>query len=524
MDETDTTQPAAEPTARQKAAAELLKRRRCRRSFRDWCISVGHQPALHHDLIIQKLQEVTDSATSRFVILLCPPGAAKSTYTSMDFPSWYLGRKTDTSEGGCPSAIKGPGILACSYNTTKAEHFGRVARNYVDQYSNVLGFTLRKDSKSVGEWETSNGGRYFCAGVGTGIAGYRFDLGLIDDYLGSQEDADSKPIRDKQWDWFMSDFYPRMRPNGSIVIIANRRHEEDLVGRLISPDPEKRYSSPIDHKRWEVIKLPFFAKENDVLKREVGERLWPEWFTEDQAEAVRKLPPRIRAGLYDQEPRPEEGDFFKTANLIGYSRDQLPAELMLYGAGDFAVSVEEGANKTCLLPGGVCKDGILWLLPDIWWKRAGSGDIVTNLINLFERRQLQMFVAEKGHISKSIGPFLRQQMMDRRIFCSIEEVTPSKGKDVRARSAQGMTELGLVRFPKFATWWEDAENELITFPGGSSDDFVDAFAHLCNYVNKMLKSPQPKKELTPHDPGWRPTLQWLKSSATVTSTDRYEGR
>lgn len=509
-----------------RAAAELLRRRQTRREFRKWCIAVGHNPAKHHDLIIQKLQEVTDSKTSRFIILLCPPGAAKSTYTSMDFPAWYLGRKTDAdAKHGCPAAIPQPGILACSYNTTKAEHFGRVARNYVDQYSNILGYSLRKDSKSVGEWETTNGGRYFCAGVGTGIAGYRFDLGLIDDYLGSQEDADSKPIRDKQWDWFIGDFYPRMKPNGSIVIIANRRHEEDLVGRLLSPDPEKKYCSPIDPQRWEVIKLPFFAKENDPLGREVGARLWPEWFTKDQAEAVAKLPPRIKAGLYQQDPRPDEGDFFKAPNLRGYNRDELPADLRIYGAGDFAVSEEQGANKTCLIPGGVDSNGTLWILPDIWWKRAGAGDIVTNLINLLERREPVVFIAEKGHISKSIGPFIKQQQMERRVFGHIEEVTPSRAKDVRARSAQGMTEMGMIRFPKFASWWEDAENEMLTFPGGASDDFVDALAHLCNYVNKMCKAAQPPKVSAPHDQSWRPTAKWLKDvSRQPVSTDKYEGR
>lgn len=512
-------------TPAQQAAGELLRRRFARREFREWCMLIGHQPAKHHDLIIRELQMVTDSKESQFVILLCPPGAAKSTYTSMDFPSWYLGRKTDTDH--CPAPLKEPGILACSYNTTKAEHFGRVARNYVDQYHQVLGYTLKKDSKSVGEWETSKGGRYFCAGVGTGIAGYRFDLGLIDDYLGSQEDADSEPIRNKQWDWFVGDFYPRMKPNGSIVIIANRRHEADLVGRLLDPDPEKKYCSPIPANRWKVIKLPFFAKENDPLGRAEGERLWPEWYTEDQAAAVQALAPRIRAGLYQQDPRPDEGDYFKTDNLIGYTRDQLPKQLMEYGAGDFAISEEAGANKTCLLPGGVCCDGLLWILPDIWWKRGGAGEIVTNLINLLERRKLVTFVAEKGHISKSIGPFLKQQQMERRVFGHIEEVTPTRAKDVRARSAQGMTELGLVRFPKFASWWDAAEEELITFPGGKSDDFVDAFAHLCAYVNKMVKGQQPKKPLGEHDSTWKPTAAWLHASyarqLSLTS-DKYQGR
>lgn len=479
-------------TPRQKAVHALVARRQARANFRSWCMMVlgGFRPSQHHDLIISKCQEVTDSPVSRFVMLLLPPGSAKSTYTSDCFPPWYLGRKVGNS------------ILACSYKYDLAEKFGRQGRNRVIEHSNVLGYKLKSDSKSAGEWETSNGGRYFCAGVGAGIAGHRADLGLIDDPLGSQEDADSKLVRDKQWDWFLGDFFPRLKPNASIIIIANRRHEDDLIGRLLSLETK---GSPVPPEKWEVIRIPFFPEEGDALGRPVATtveekvacRLWPEWFTPDMAASIMSMPPRILAGLYQQRPAPEDGDYFKKENFIGYTQDDLLSQekqggFKTYISCDFAVSEERGSDRTAIIPGGVDDQGRLWIFPDIFWKVSGPSETVTALLNMMDRRKPMLTLAEKGHISKSLGPYIEQQKRERLIFGHIEEITPTRAKDVRARSFQGLTEVHKVRFPKFASWWEKAEHELLTFPGGKNDDFVDACALLGSYVHNFLKASRPK--------------------------------
>lgn len=522
------------PPAKAAALTEVLRRRNARKSFRDWCLLTldPMKPARHHELVISKCQEVADSLTARKVIIMMSPGTAKSTYTSDAFPPWYLARR--------PQITNSPAtILACSYAHTLAESFGRRGRNRVAQFSRELGYSLKPDSKSAGEWETTNNGRYFCAGVGAGIAGHRADLGLIDDYLGSQEDADSPNVRQKQWDWFLGDFWPRLKPNASIIIIANRRHEDDLIGRLLDP----LSNSPIPASEWEVIRIPFFAEEADPLGRSpvvagdqdsyIQSRVWPEWFTEEQARGVLALPPRILAGLYQQRPAPEEGGYFKRSNLIGYTRDELSqiesrGGLRYYAAGDFAVSEEKDANRNAFISAGLDSAGNIWILPDIFWKQAGPKESVDALLALMQRRNLLTFVAEKGHISKSIGPFIKDRQRAERIYCHIEEVTPSRAKDVRAKSAQGMTELGQIRFPKFAMWWEKAEHEMLTFPGGKTDDLVDALAHLCNYINSMLRGQASKIAEVP--PDFNAKLnparngKWLNSFKVPTFTVRYDGR
>ncbi|MBK8271399.1 MAG: hypothetical protein IPK83_24995 [Planctomycetes bacterium] len=58
---------------------------------------------------------------------------------------------------------------------------------------------VSKESSAAGRWSTTKGGEYFAAGAGAGIAGFRADLGIIDDPFRNREDADSATIRDKIW-------------------------------------------------------------------------------------------------------------------------------------------------------------------------------------------------------------------------------------------------------------------------------------------------------------------------------------
>jgi len=436
----------------------------------------------HHEFIVSKLQDIADSPTARYVIILISPGTAKSTYSSKLFIPWFLGRKP------------GHSILACSYSKDLAQTFGRAARNYVEQHSELLGYGLAGDTRAADEWQTTSGGRYFCAGVGAGIAGHRADLGLIDDYLGNQQDADSKTIRDQQWNWFLQDFFPRVSGtqetnNGSIVIIANRRHEDDLVGRLLSKEDNE---SPIPPEQWEVIRLPFFAEESDPLGRQPGEVIWPETFSQ-QIESIKRRRGRVRAGLYQQTPRADEGGYFRLTWLQGYEKQDLPENLRIYAASDHACSDGEGNSTVLLFAGWDGKN--LWILPECWWEKADTGTVVTAMLRYNAKHDPLTWWAEKGHISKSIGPFLRDRMQEEHNYIRIEETVPKHDKSTRARPAQGMCEFGQVMFPKFASWWDRAENELLTFPGGKSDDWVDAFAHICAGINRMVRPENAAKAL-----------------------------
>jgi len=298
-----------------------------------------------------------------------------------------------------------------------------------------------------------------------------------------------------------------LKPNSIQIIVANRRHEEDLVGRLLDKEETK----------WEVVLLPFFAEENDILGRQVGERLWPEWFTAEMAEDIKCLPARTQAGLYQQRPAPEEGDYFKKDWILSYTKEEHDSLMKLspriYGAGDWAVSEEKDANKTCLGGCALDEDGTMYILPDIYWKSSSPKEVCDSFVDFLRRRDPMAFWSEKGHISKAWGPFLREQMRNEEVYNNIIEVTPAKAKDVRARSIQGRMSMRKVKFPTWTSWWPKAQHELLTFPGGKTDDFVDMIALLGAGVNSMVRTSRAQIPIEEKvDVPFRPTMSWIRES------------
>jgi len=513
MNDTELTIPIEEVAERNNPAAAILVRKRIRRSLYDWCRYVESKkkqtPAKHHELIIDVLEKVTRREL-RNVILLMPPGAAKSTYTSIDFPPWYMAQH--------PTHL----ILACSYSYSLIEGFGRQCRDLIDLYESDLGYSLSKSAAASGDWRISQGGGYFCAGVGSGIAGHRADLGFIDDYLGSEQDADSETIRNQQWKWYHNDFWPRLKPNACQVIIANRRHEEDLVGKLLKSEPSN----------WTVIRLPYFAEENDPLGRPCGvrynketeqtdydlsSRLWPDWFDEKHAKTVLSKDARVLAGLFQQRPSPEEGNFFRRGMLVGYTMDDLTTAtkngLRYYVGADYAVRKGQENDRTCFIVGGVDSMNRLWIMPDWFWTKCDTLEAVEQMFEITKRREPLFWWAGHENITGVLEPFINKFSMERGRFIPIEEISEKNDKQAKAQAIKARMSQKMVLFPKWVPSWNEAESELLSFPGGSHDDFVDALAKLGHGLDKMLKpitAPVPEKDIANYR--WVPTVKNIRAS------------
>ena len=95
-----------------------------------------------------------------------------------------------------------------------------------------------------------------------------------------------------------------------------------------------------------------------------------------------------------------------------------------------------------------------------------------------EAAQALFWWAERGHISKSIGPFLRKRMLETHTFCSLIEMQPIADKQTRAQSIQGRLSMNRVRFPERAPWWPAARDQMLKFPYDAHDDFVDTLAYI----------------------------------------------
>lgn len=473
---------------RQRAAAEELAKRQVRSSMTQWSRLNGFEPAAHHRLLIEKLEAVARGELHRLLFVL-PPGSAKSTYASVLFPPWYLA-----------SGSQGKMILSVSHSAEFATGFARRARNSVLKNHKALGYSLAEDSRAVDNWSTTNGCNYVAAGVGAGIAGRRADLGLIDDPIGKQEDADSQGFRDKLWDWYVTDFRTRLKPGAAVVLVQTRWHQDDLAGRLLETEKNE----------WTVVHIPLIAEQNDVLGRVPGAVLWPEYFN-DQLVLDAKKVPRVFISLYQGKPHDEEGSYFKKEWLVPYTIDQLPKDLRIYVGSDHALDSKEAdnADRTCLLPVGVDADGVVWVLPDVWWKAGEhTGEMVDQMLAMMRRRKPIVWWAEREHISRSIRPFLSKLMRETNTYVYVEDSTPARDKQTRARSIQGRMSMHMVRFPTFTDWWPTAMQEMLAFPTGKHDDFVDALAHIGMGLDRLATPSIPKVKKI--DDPW--SAAWIKAS------------
>lgn len=475
--------------------ADLLEkraRRDVRQSLDAWAKQCGWIPARHHSFINGMLEKV-EAGKIRKLIVCVPPGSAKSTYTSVQFPPWYLGKQP------------GRGILACSHRDDLVTSFGRRGRELINSHGRTLGYKLAKHSQAADRWETSNGGIYQGAGIGAGIAGIRADLGLIDDFFGKKEDADSKLMRDKLWDWYKWDFMRRLKPNAAQVIMNTRWHEDDLIGRLLASEANE----------WVVIDIPLYARENDPLGRAVGEPLWPEYFNEDFRREAQK-DARIYNCAFQNNPIPESGNYFEKAWIQEYSPSELPKELRYYAASDHAVSQKQEADSSVMLVAGVSANDDIYILPDAEWDKFPTDIAVTKMLALNKKYHPISWWAGKEHITQSIGPFLNKEMAVQRNYIALVETPSIRDLSTRAQPIKARMRSRKVFFPRWASWWPVALHELLSFPVGTHDDFIAALSELGRGLDEMIKPPPPPAEDVKHtdmvNKPWRPTIKWMKES------------
>lgn len=450
----------------QEAAQALLQRRSVRRSLAAWCRFCGYEPAPHHLLIIDRLEKLARGEILKLALFL-PPGSAKSTYASILFPPWFFANN--------PHAA----MIAASHTTELAEKWGRRVRNLIAEHCFMLGISPSMDSQAAGRWALDQGGEYYAAGVRTGIAGFRADLGNIDDPIRTRADADSQQVRDGIWDWYKSDLSPRLKPNARLLLTQTRWHENDLAGRVLEEMAR-------GGDKWEVVSLPAQAEDNDLLGRQPGEWLWDDeygygdFLRHEKATQI----PRNWSALYQQRPTPDSGDYFKAEWLKPYDKAPVRETLTTYGASDYAVT-SDGGDYTVHVVVGVDPEDNVYLL-DLWREQASSDRWVDALCDLVLEWKPMGWAEEQGQIKSGVGPFLTKRQNERKAWVAREQFPTRGDKSVRAQSIRGRMALNGLYVPTRAPWYAAFRAELLSFPAGKNDDQVDSLGLVGQLLDRMV--------------------------------------
>ena len=396
-----------------------------------------------------------------------PPGSAKSTYASILYPAWHLANS--------PHSL----VLGCSHTTELAKRFGRRVRNLIGDHELILGISL-SDETAADRWRLHQGGEYKAAGVGTGIAGFRADLVIIDDPIRSREDADSAAVRNGHWEWYWGDVNPRVKPDAKWILIQTRWHEDDLAGRILEASKNGG-----DH--WEVVSLPAEAEDNDPLGRLPGEFLWEDgeygysrFLRQQKANQL----PRNWTALYQQKPTPDTGDYFKSDWLRPYDKAPDKDTLKVYGASDYAIT-DDGGDFTVHLVVGVDPNNNIFLF-DVWRAQVAPDKWVDAFCDLVRQWEPIGWAEESGQIKVGVGPFLDQRSRERKAYVARTEFPTRGDKARRAQSIRGRMALDGLYVPIRAPWYPAFRAELLSFPAGKHDDQVDALGLIGQLLAVMV--------------------------------------
>lgn len=396
-------------------------------------------------------------------MIFMPPGSAKSTYASVVFPSWVMGKR--------------PGfqVILASYGSDLARKHGRRTRQVVKsaRYRAIFNAEILQDNRAADEWALDNGSEYMAGGILSGLTGNRADGIITDDPVKGRQEADSEATQRNVRQAYDDDLKTRLKPGGWEIIIQTRWNENDLSGQILPEtyDGESGLIDCRDGQQWHVLCLPAECERaDDPLGRKIGEILWPEWFTAEHFSRF-KVNQRTWSALYQQRPQPEAGTYFKREWFHFY--DVLPKHLQTYGASDYAVT-EEGGDFT--------EHGIFGLDPlediyiiDWWYGQTVASEWIEAKCDLIDRHKPLLWGGEAGVIRRSLEPYIVKRMRERKSFCRIEWVAPVRDKPTRARSFQARASMGKVYLPNT----EDGHrllDQFLRFPTGAYDDGVDVCA------------------------------------------------
>lgn len=464
--------------------------------------------APHHRLLGNALNAVINGSLMKVAISM-PPQHGKSEIASRIFPGAYLGRWPHRN------------YMFGTYSQDFANDFGDDVRSYIEgeRYREAFPETrLRGGSRAKDHMVTTKRGKLSFLGRGGAGTGRPADHFTIDDPIKDSKEASSLTIRNDVWEWFTRVANTRMHKASSALIIQTRWHEDDLIGRLT--DKRNPYYDPYVAKQWTVINIPFLFEPIDAkiakeMGRKVGEVLWPERFSAEQGETMKRMDPQGFSALYQGRPIPPEGVFFKREDIHTYELEELPdrSKWIAYGSCDLAVGEQKRHDSSVIGTWIIDDKPCAYLLPGIYWEKQKADTTVEYIVATGKEYRWRELVGESGQIEKAIGPFLKTRMRERRAYFSLETLPSVVDKGARALSIRGLMRQGRVKFPKFAKWFPSAQDQMLSFTGigdDREDDFVDMCSNFGQRFERLYGGMSFTEEEEPSNVVKIGTHRWIK--------------
>jgi len=300
------------------------------RSFYELNPQTRFSPSPHIEVLASKLESCRQGKTKRLNVNL-PPRSLKSHTVSVALPAWLLGHDPASQ------------IICCSYGQDLSDKLARDCRTVMASnfYQRLFPKTrLSSEKQSLSEFVTTAQGFRMSTSIGGVLTGRGADFIILDDPL-KPDDALSETRRTSVNQWYDNTLLSRLnsKENGSIIIVMQRLHQDDLVGHVL------------EQGHWEVISFPAIAEMDEIhliesplgrrrFVRKTGDALQPERESKATLLNIRRTIGEYNfASQYQQNPMPLGGAIVKTEWLRHYEQGNLPSRF------SFTLQSWDTANK-----------------------------------------------------------------------------------------------------------------------------------------------------------------------------------
>lgn len=413
------------------------------------------------------VKAIEERRSPRLIIEL-PPGVGKTLMVSRHLPAHIFGRHPEWHQ------------MVGTYNQEKADELGRDFRRVMedDVYQSIFP-RARIDGRaqSMSYLETTEAGKISFIGVGQGT-GKRAHHFTVDDPVKNQEEAESPVYQKALIDWYMAVVMTRLHPGAGIIIMHTRWHELDLIGQVLATAARDPKADQFMRYRFPALAEQDEYRPDGSLRRRAGESLQEERFSRAEYEAKKATfyaagKGRIWSALYQQNPIPEEGNFFKSNWFKWYKPGTAPRGTNRYLTTDFAAS--EGENDfSVTAPLDIDSEDNVWFGEDVFHAQCETSKHATEMFDRVEAKYTQGIFVERGVLLRAMKPLMRAEMERRRVYPGIIEFTRTKAKRSHAVAFANHLQAGKVYFPDTPFYREVVVPQLLAFDAGKNDDLVDA--------------------------------------------------
>ena len=436
----------------------------------------SERPARHHKVIIQATLDLIHNKLpkgKRRLMILAPPGSAKSTYASVRLPTFFS------------ALYPHKNVLSASNTAALAENFNRRRRAVcrTKEWSRISGTEVDPNAQGLENFSFLQGGNVRAAGVGASIVGFRSDFNILDDPVTSFEQANSTTQLSKAWDWYRTEFRTRLKPDCPELLIMQRWSAFDIAGLLLK----------LEGDSWHVLRLPMECDDPaiDPLGRRLGEPLWDDWYSSQQL-ADAKTDPYTWAALWQQHPADSSGTWLPLKH-VGFEESR-PLERKTFMALDLALSISAGDWSVASVFDVPPERKLI--LSHMYRDRVGPDTLAQKVLEMNETFEPEAILLEDDNASKVFKRLLLEKAKEAKRKPPIYDM-PMRGQDkeMKAAAFRGLA-LNELFYLVQGPWNSAVLKEVNNFPGPGNDDIVDTLGLAGRYYTQVL-TPRIKRDFRP---------------------------